>query len=88
MITYSSYKSGSQTIYQKHIIRDDGSEAYSRSARFPFIHVEKDGFEYIMPYNDDMIPIREAFDYLNYDMADRPITSTFYPWCRYGTGAV
>lgn len=75
MITYSSYKSGSQTIYQKHIIRDDGSEAYSRSARFPFIHVEKDGFEYIMPYNDDMIPIREAFDYLNYDMAERPITS-------------
>ena len=75
MITYSSYKSGSQTIYQKHVIRDDGSEAYSRSARFPFIHIEKDGFEYIVPYNDDMVPIREAFDFLNYDMADRPITS-------------
>lgn len=75
MITYSSYKSSSQTIYQKHIIRDDGSEAYSRSARFPFIHFEKDGFEYIIPYNDDMLPIKEAFDYLNYDMSDRPITS-------------
>lgn len=75
MITYSSFKSGSQTIYQKHIIRDDGSEAYSRSARFPFIHTKKYGFEFIMPYNDDMIPIQEAFDYLNYDMAERPITS-------------
>ncbi len=75
MITYSSYKFGSQTIYQKHIIRDDGSEAYSRSARFPFIHAEKNGFEYIIPYNDEMVPIRDAFDYLNYDMADRPITS-------------
>lgn len=75
MITYSSYKLGAKTIYQKHIIRDDGSEAYSRSAIFPFFHVIKDGFEYIIPYNDDMIPIPEAFDYLNYDMADRPITS-------------
>ena len=75
MIIYSSYKSGSQTIFQKHIIRDDGSEAYSRSARFPFIHFNKDGFEYIVPYNDDMVPIHEAFVFLNYDMADRPITS-------------
>ncbi|MBQ1248249.1 MAG: site-specific integrase, partial [Clostridiales bacterium] len=75
MITYSSYKSGSQTIYQKHIIRDDGSEAYSRSVRFPFMHVEKDGFEYIIPYNDDMVPIHEAFDYLNYDMAEKSINS-------------
>ena len=75
MITYSSYKSGSQTIFQKHIIRDNGSEAYSRSARFPFIHIKKDDFEYIVPYNDEMVPIREAFDYLNYDLADRPITS-------------
>ncbi|MDO4805176.1 MAG: site-specific integrase [Lachnospiraceae bacterium] len=75
MVTYSSYKSGSQSIYCKHIIRADGSEAYSRSARFPFVHIEKEGFEYIVPYNDDMVPIREAFDYLNYDMAERPITS-------------
>ena len=75
MITYSSYKSGSQIIYQKHIIRDDGSEAYSRSVRFPFMHVEKDGFEYIIPYNDDMVPIHEAFDYLNYDMAEKSINS-------------
>lgn len=75
MITFSSYKSGPQTIYQKHIIRDDGSVAYSRSARFPFVHVVKNGFEYIVPYNDDMVPIREAFDYLNFDMAERPITS-------------
>ena len=71
----SLFQSGSQTIYQKHIIRDDGSEAYSRSARFPFMHVKKDGFEYIVPYNDDMVLIRDAFAYLNYDMADRPITS-------------
>lgn len=41
MITFSSYKSGSQTIYQKHGIRDDGSVAYSRTARFPFIHYLK-----------------------------------------------
>lgn len=75
MITYSSYKSGSQTIYQKHIIRDDGSVAYSRSARFPFVHIEKDGYGYIVPYNDEMVPIHEAFDYLNYDIADKPITS-------------
>lgn len=75
MITFSSYKSGSQTIYQKHGIRDDGSVAYSRTARFPFIHYLKNDFEYIIPYNDNMVPIPEAFDYLNYDMASRPITS-------------
>ena len=75
MIIYSSYKSGQQTIYQKHVVRDDGSEAYRRSARFPFVHVVRDGFEYIVPYNDDMVPIKEAFDYLNYDMAERPVTS-------------
>ena len=75
MITYSSCKLGTKTIYQKHIIRDDGSEAYSRSAIFPFFHIVKDDFEYIIPYNDDMVPIHEAFDYLNYDMADHPITS-------------
>ena len=75
MIIYSSYKSGSLTIYQKHFIREDGTEAYSRSARFPFMHYIKDGFRYIVPYNDEMVVIQKAFDYLNYDMASKPFTS-------------
>lgn len=43
--------------------------------RFPFAYVEHDGFEYIIPYDDQLCPIAPAFDYLNFDMAERPVTS-------------
>lgn len=75
MFTFSSYKDGTQTIYERHTLDEQGNVVHSRTARFPFAYVEHDGFEYIIPYDDQLCPIAPAFDYLNFDMAERPVTS-------------
>lgn len=76
MIVYSEEKDGKLSVYKATTIDDTSGEVYSiRKVVMPLNTVEMDGFTYITLYDDNMQPVAEAFQFLNYEMRESPMTS-------------
>lgn len=75
-ISYEEHKYRTLSIFRK-IITDasTGEIILIKNVTCPLKKVEENGFTYFILYNDSMQPIRDAFEYLNYDLRNTPFTS-------------
>lgn len=75
MIVYTEKKLDNQSIFTKVILGEDGSEISSRSVYVPMFKIEKDSFVYFVLYSSKMEVISDAYEYLNFTLANNPITT-------------
>lgn len=75
-ISYSEFKVGTLSSFRK-IVTDEvtGEVILDKIVSCPIVRVNEDGFEYIVLYTNNMEPIQDAFEYLNYDLRYSPATS-------------
>lgn len=76
MIVYSEEKDGKLSVFKATTIDDASGEVCSvRKVVMPLNTVVMDGFTYICLYDDNMLPVAEAYQFLNYEMRESPLTS-------------
>lgn len=75
MIIYTEEKIAQQSFFYKKILNTDGSEIANRKVTIPLYTVLHNDFTYYLLYDDHMKIIREVYEYLNYDLQERPLTS-------------
>lgn len=75
MIIYTEKKQGQQSVFYKRILNADGNEISNRKVTIPLYSVSYNEFSYYLLYDDHMEVIREAYEYLNFDLQERPMTS-------------
>ena len=75
MIIYIEEKLAQQSVYYKKILNTDGGEISTRKVTIPLYSVFHNGYTYYLLYDDHMNVISEVFEYLNYDLQERPLTS-------------
>ena len=72
MIIYSETKCKHASVFKKTILSNDGEVMSEREVVCPLYYVERDGFTYIILYNDQMQVIHDSFEYLNYHLHAYP----------------
>ena len=75
MIIYTEEKLAQQSVYYKRILNADGNEISNRKVTNPLYSVSHNDFTYYILYDDHMKVISEAYEYLNFDLQERPLTS-------------
>lgn len=75
MILYGEQKLGSQSFFTKTILDNNGKQVSSRKVSIPLYQVEKDGFTYFLLYNENMQVIQPSYEYLNFYLRERPLTT-------------
>lgn len=75
-ISIDEEKHHSVSVYKK-IVTDTstGEVVFMKAATCPLKKVKENDFTYFILYNDSMNPIKDAFEYLNYDLRNFPLTS-------------
>lgn len=68
MIELSEEYRGRRSIFRRMIVDNDGVIVSMETIDFRAVHVELDGKDYFVIYDKNMIPIRDAFRYLNFSM--------------------
>lgn len=68
MIELSEEYRGRKSIYTRMIVDEDGVVVSMETVDFRAVHVQKDNKDYFVIYDQNMIPIRDAFRYLNFSM--------------------
>lgn len=68
-------KRGRLSCFISHIVDDEGELISERMVACPLCQVEKDSFTYFILYNDDMVPVQEVYEYLNFALRDSPIAT-------------
>ena len=75
MIAYSENKNRHRSTFTKSIVSDEGEILSQRTVVCPMYFIDYNDFTYIVLYDDYMNIIHEAFEYLNYDMREYPVTT-------------
>lgn len=75
MIIYSEEKNAQQSVFIKRIVNEDGVVVNERCVSIPLYQMENDEFLYFVLYDDYMKPISKAYEYLNYELRESPLTS-------------
>ena len=75
MILFSEEKNGHLSTFKKTILDEHGNEISVRKVSTPLFQINKDNFIYFVLYNDQMKVIHEVYEYLNFEMRERPLTS-------------
>ena len=75
MIIFTEEKIARQSLFYKRILDAGGQEIFSRKVTIPLYSVVHNDFTYFLLYDDHMRVISDVYEYLNYDMQDRPLTS-------------
>ena len=75
MVLYSEQKDGRRTIYTANVVNDNGEIISQRIVTFPLYQVDQDGFTYFILYDDNMVPVREAYEYLNFALRGSPFNT-------------
>ena len=75
MIIYTEEKLAQQSIFSKRILTADGREVSNRKVTNPLYQITHDDFTYFLLYDDHMKVISEVYEYLNFDLQNRPLTS-------------
>ncbi len=75
MILYSEQKLGSQSIFIKTILDDKNNEINKRKVSIPLYQIEYNGFLYFILYDDNMNVIQPAYEYLNFNLKENPLTT-------------
>lgn len=68
MIELSEEYRGRKSIYTRMIVDEDGVVVLMETVDFRAVHVQKDNKDYFVIYDQNMIPIRDVFRYLNFSM--------------------
>ena len=74
-IYYSEIKQGRKSVFKKTITNSDGEIVSERKVTFPMYNTEKEGYSYIVLYDDDMNVIRSFYRFINIRMKASPINS-------------
>lgn len=75
MKLYNEVKLGRRSCYEK-VLLDEGGEVISRRrSSSPLFTSSYGGFDYLILYDDEMCVVEPAFDYLNFDIGDRPLAT-------------
>lgn len=76
MIFYSEEKDGRRTTYVVTSINDETGEMIAqRKVVFPLCQLDYEGFKYFLLYDDNMVPVREVYEYLNFALRDSPLNT-------------
>lgn len=75
MIFYSEEKVGNRSIYIKTVTDEKGNISVQRKVSIPLFQIEQEGYIYFILYNDYMMVYTEAYEYLNYSLREKPLTS-------------
>lgn len=75
MILYSEQKLGVQSFFTKTILDNNGKQVSSRKVTIPLYQVEKEGFLYFILYDENMNVNRDFYEYLNFTLKEKPLTS-------------
>lgn len=75
MIIYTEEKLAQQSVFYKKILNADCTEISYYKVTIPLYAVSHNGFTYYLLYDDQMKIINEAYEYLNFDLQKRPLTS-------------
>lgn len=74
MILIKEYINANEFFYESQV-KDERKIMTTTSLRYRSVIKEYKGKIYIMVYNSEMKPISEAFDFLNFYLAEQPITT-------------
>lgn len=75
MIVYSEEKEGRLSIFKATVIDADGEVISTRKVVIRLNQVVMDGFTYFCLYDDQMSPVTDAYQYLNYGIREAPLTT-------------
>lgn len=75
MIIYTEEKIAQQSYFYKKILGAKGETISSRRVTIPLYSIPYNEFTYFLLYSDQMKVIRDAYEYLNFDLQERPLTS-------------
>lgn len=74
-IVYTEEKTGRRSVFAKIIVDGYGEETFVRKVTMPLVIQEKDGFTFMILYDDRMVPVRPFFEYVNFSLQDSPLTT-------------
>lgn len=75
MYAYNEVKIGKHSVFERVLIGDDGAVVLRSQVDIPLLQVDKDGFTYLLLYDEDMRLIESAYTYLNHLIAGSPINT-------------
>ena len=75
MVIYGEQKNGKKTSFVSYEVTAFGEVLSSKVVTCPLYHLVIEGFTYFILYDDNMVPIHEAYDYLNNGLKTKPINT-------------
>jgi integrase/recombinase XerD len=75
MIINSENKLGNQSVFVKTMLNEQKEVVAERKVSMPLYQVEQNGFVYFIQYDDNMKPITNVYNYLNFKLKESPLTS-------------
>ena len=75
MFRYEELRHKTRSTFRKVYTNEFGEIISERTASFPLIEIDYSGFRYLVLYDDSMQVESKVFEYLNYDLYDRPLAT-------------
>ena len=75
MIIFGEEKEGRRSVYSATFVDENGEITQQRTVTCPLYYSKENGVTYFLLYDDNMVPISEAFAFLNHQLRENPYTT-------------
>ena len=75
MIFYKEEKKGLQSIFTKVVTNESGNILHEKTVSLPLYKVDFNGLDYFILYDENMIPNKKFYQFLNFKLIDTSINS-------------